>query len=142
MQGKPWAYFGIGETVDLAHTGTQAMLRLLIQQTSKLVCWIATPAYTQLRHVDLHNSESRDCWKSQIQMHRKLWCSLGKVFGEFPHGTCLVLQEWPIGNSLWHEGTCLRIAKKIGLEQALRIKGCCLDRIQKELISAANQHAF
>jgi len=142
LQGKPWAYFGIGETVDLAHTGTQAMLRLFIQQASKLVCWIATPASTQLRHVGLHNSESRDRWKSQIQMHGKLWSSLGKVFGEFPQGKCLVLQEWPIGNSLWHEGTYLRIAKKIGLEQALRIKRCCLDGIHKELISAANQHDF
>eukprot|EP00435_Cladocopium_sp_Y103_P039365 s1675_g10.t1 len=55
---SPWAYFGIDETVDLAHTGTQALLRLLIQQASKLVCWIATPSVSSTQLIQNYLQKS------------------------------------------------------------------------------------
>ena len=141
---KAWACFSIDETIDLNNVGTLAMIRLLVVQASRLVFWISTPctAGTQLRHVNLQRPEVLEKWRQQVSIHRRLWCSIGKVLSEFSPKKFLAVQEWPEHNSLWGESTYLRVAKKLGLERAFLVKRCCLDGIEKQWWLATNRRDF
>ena len=120
------------------------MIRLLVVQASRLVFWISTPcaAGTQLRHVNLQRPEVLEKWRQQVSIHRRLWCSIGKVLSEFSPKKFLAVQEWPEHNSFWGESTYLRVAKKLGLERAFLVKRCCLDGIEKQWWLATNRRDF
>ena len=115
-----------------------------VVQASRLVLWISMPcsAGTQVHHVNLQRPEALEKWRQQVNIHRRLWCSIGKVLSEFSPKKFLAIQEWPEHNSLWGESTYLRVAKKLGLDRAFLVKRCGLDGIQKRWWLATNRTDF
>lgn len=146
FQKKAVAYFGITAEVDLSNHGTQFMIRSLVGSSSKVVAlWVATPCASgsPLRHATLQqNAVNSETWQEQFRLHRCLWRSIGKTLKDIPKRMYLLIQEWPLGNSFWHDSVYIKVSMRLEISSHVPVRRCCMDGIHKNWLLGCNHDFF
>lgn len=145
---KAVVYVGIDKGTDMTHVGTQTFIKELVKQASGIVAvWIATPctAGCGLRHVNVSRLENfKTKGQKMFQLRQKMWRCVKNMFEGFSQDVILLIQEWPLNNSLWNEAVYQKVSVKLEIcRGGVVINRCCLDGItRKQWELASNQFMF